>query len=114
MAIGAPLGEEFQGTVVKGIVSANRIQDGFALVQTDMAINHGASGGPVLDDKGYVVGLTESGGEVPLLAQGWRSQVVGRVIDDLLSGRLTISIANPLADEPLSFEPRAEGPQAAN
>jgi ribonuclease D len=59
------------------------------------------------------LGLTEPGGEIPLLAQGWRSQVVGRVIDDLLSGRLTISIANPLADEPLSFEPRLNSSDAA-
>ncbi len=41
----------------------------------------------------------------PSLAVGWRAEVVGHVIDDLLAGKLTIRIRDPLADEPLSFEP---------
>lgn len=50
--------------------------------------------------------LTDADDEVPLLARGWRAQVVGKVIEDLISGQLTISITDPLADEPLAFEPR--------
>ena len=46
-------------------------------------------------------------GEVPLLARGWRAEVVGQVIDHLLAGDVAIRIANPLADEPLEFERRA-------
>jgi ribonuclease D len=45
-------------------------------------------------------------GEVPLLAQGWRAEVVGQVIDHLLSGDLAVRIADPLDDEPLVFERR--------
>ncbi|HUE70308.1 MAG TPA: HRDC domain-containing protein [Pirellulaceae bacterium] len=45
-------------------------------------------------------------GEVPILARGWRAEVVGQVIDHLLSGDLSIRITNPLADEPLAFEGR--------
>ena len=41
----------------------------------------------------------------PALAVGWRAEVVGHVIDDLLTGKLTIRISDPMADEPLSFEP---------
>ena len=52
------------------------------------------------------LGLTDPNEEVPLLAQGWRADVVGKVIDDLISGKLTVSIADPHADEPLAFEPR--------
>jgi ribonuclease D len=44
-------------------------------------------------------------GEVPILAQGWRAEVVGQVIDHLLAGELSIRIADPLSDEPLAFEP---------
>lgn len=47
-------------------------------------------------------------GEVPALAQGWRAEVVGQVIDHLLAGDLAIRIADPLADEPLRFERRRE------
>jgi ribonuclease D len=46
-------------------------------------------------------------GEVPLLAQGWRAEVVGQVIDHLLAGDLAVRIADPLDEEPLVFEKRA-------
>jgi ribonuclease D len=45
-------------------------------------------------------------GEIPLLAQGWRAEVVGQVIDHLLAGDLAVRIADPLDDEPLVFERR--------
>jgi ribonuclease D len=51
---------------------------------------------------GYDVGGT------PSLAQGWRAQVVGQVIDDLLAGKLSIRVADPLSEEPLVFEPTRE------
>ena len=43
-------------------------------------------------------------GETPALAQGWRAEVVGSLIDDLLAGKLSIRIADPLSDHPLAFE----------
>jgi putative serine protease PepD len=72
VAIGSPFGLE--GTVTSGIVSAlNRtIQapNNFTIsgaIQTDAAINHGNSGGPLLDANGNVVGInaqieSDSGG----------------------------------------------------
>ena len=41
----------------------------------------------------------------PLLGRGWRAEVVGRLIDDLLAGKVSIRIQDPLSDEPLAFEP---------
>ncbi len=43
--------------------------------------------------------------EPPLLAQGWRAEVVGQRIDDLLHGRTSIRIIDPRSEEPLAFEP---------
>ncbi|MFN2628692.1 MAG: S1C family serine protease, partial [Gaiellaceae bacterium] len=72
VAIGSPFGLE--NTVTTGIVSAlnRQIQapDGSAIenaIQTDAAINHGNSGGPLLDLDGRVIGVnsqinSESGG----------------------------------------------------
>jgi putative serine protease PepD len=72
VAIGSPFG--LAETVTSGIVSALHRQlsspNGYAIndsIQTDAAINHGNSGGPLLDDAGDVVGVTaqiksESGG----------------------------------------------------
>ena len=60
-AIGSPLGEQFQNTMSKGIVSAIRTQGGQTFIQSDVMVNHGSSGGPLLDEKGRVIGLTVSG-----------------------------------------------------
>jgi ribonuclease D len=61
----------------------------------------------VRDLVAYRLGLADGDGqrEPPLLGRGWRAEVVGRLIDDLLSGRLAIRIHDPHSDEPLVFEP---------
>lgn len=51
----------------------------------------------------YRLGFVDD--EVPVLARGWRAEVVGSLIDDLLSGKLSIRIVDPLSDHPLAFEP---------
>ena len=72
VAIGAPFG--LAETVTAGIVSALHRQitspNNFAIddsIQTDAAINHGNSGGPLLNDQGHVIGVnaqieSDSGG----------------------------------------------------
>jgi serine protease Do len=60
-AVGSPFGEQLQGSVSQGIVSASRIINGFRFVQSDVAVNPGNSGGPLLDADGNVVGITVSG-----------------------------------------------------
>ena len=42
--------------------------------------------------------------EPPLLARGWRAEIVGQLINDLLSGNKSIRIADPKSDHPLVFE----------
>lgn len=44
-------------------------------------------------------------GELPLLATGWRAEVVGNLLNDLLSGQVSIRIQDPRSDQPLAFEP---------
>ena len=60
-AIGTPLDPHLQSTVTRGVVSAMRTIDGFSFIQSDVMVNHGDSGGPLLDEKGRVIGLTVSG-----------------------------------------------------
>lgn len=43
--------------------------------------------------------------KAPNLATGWRAQIVGKQIDDLLQGRLAIRIDDPRSDDPLKLEP---------
>ena len=68
-AIGSPLGEAFSGTVTRGIISAYRVFNGKRLIQSDVGILPGSSGGPLLDPSGRVVGLAVAG----------RTDAVGRV-----------------------------------
>lgn len=50
---------------------------------------------------------------IPSLATGWRSEVVGQVIDRLLDGDLAIRITAPKSEQPLSFEPLPSEPGTA-
>ncbi len=43
--------------------------------------------------------------KVPALACGWRAEIVGKQIEQLLAGKLAIRITDPGSDEPLSIEP---------
>lgn len=58
-AIGAPIDPKLQNTVTRGVVSANRIMDGFAFIQSDVTVDPGNSGGPLLDEQGRVLGFTD-------------------------------------------------------
>jgi serine protease Do len=62
-AVGTPLDPKLQGSLTKGIVSANRIMDGFSFIQSDVAVTHGNSGGPLLDEQSTVIGITDLGFE---------------------------------------------------
>ncbi len=42
--------------------------------------------------------------EIPLLAQGWRAEVVGQTLDDVLTGKIAIRVRNPKSDNPLALE----------
>jgi serine protease Do len=73
MAIGSPF--NFEQSVTAGIVSAkgrtNRAQQYVPFIQTDVAINRGNSGGPLLNMDGEVIGinswiLSSSGGYIGL------------------------------------------------
>jgi serine protease Do len=59
-AIGTPLDARLQGSITRGVVSGNRMFDGYNFIQSDVVVNPGNSGGPLLDDKGAVVGVTVS------------------------------------------------------
>ncbi|MGC4005161.1 MAG: HRDC domain-containing protein [Pirellulales bacterium] len=43
--------------------------------------------------------------ERPVLASGWREQVVGQLIEDLLEGKVRVHVENPKSEDPLRFEP---------
>jgi serine protease Do len=60
-AIGSPRGQEFQGTVSSGVVSASRLIDGMRYIQSDVSVSPGSSGGALLDESGSLIGITVAG-----------------------------------------------------
>jgi serine protease Do len=58
-AIGTPLDESLQNTFTTGSVSA--LRDGGKVVQHNAAITFGNSGGPLLNDRGEVIGVNAGG-----------------------------------------------------
>jgi 2-alkenal reductase len=96
IAIGSPLGD-FKNSVTVGVVSAlNRSVPGSSmegLIQTDAAINHGNSGGPLVNTRGEVIGINtlvvRGGGSTLDQAEGLGfaipSQTVKTVSDKLIT-----------------------------
>ena len=100
LAIGSPFG--YAESITAGIVSAvdRDIQapNNFAIpntIQTDAAINHGNSGGPLIDSSGKVVGVNvqiatdDQGGASNNAGVGFAvpSNTVKSVVDDMIAGR---------------------------
>lgn len=95
IAIGSPLGN-YRGSVTVGVVSGlNRSVDGTqqeGLIQTDAAINHGNSGGPLINLAGQIVGINtlvvrESVGGAPAEGLGFAvpSNIVRAVAEQLIA-----------------------------
>jgi putative serine protease PepD len=94
VAIGSPFGLE--GTITTGIVSALHraitAPNGFTIddaIQTDAAINHGNSGGPLLDLRGDVIGVNaqirSDGGGNEGVGFAIPSSTVRRIADEIIS-----------------------------
>jgi len=59
--IGSPLDENLNSTMTKGIVSAIREENKLKLIQSDVNVRPGNSGGPMINKDGEVIGITVSG-----------------------------------------------------
>ena len=127
VAIGCPAGIEFIGTVTDGIISAiNRnveITDNYGttkktmtLIQTNATINHGNSGGPLINSRGQVIGINTlklnsssyegigfsipMNGAMPIIKQLMEhGKVIERTQDDFAYGKGIIGISGSAISE---------------
>ena len=120
VAIGSPFGLE--NTVTAGIVSAKGRDTGDYLpfIQTDVAVNPGNSGGPLLNMRGEVVGInsqiySRTGGFMGIsfaipIDEAMRVADQLRTVGRVVRGRIGVGIAEVTKDvaEPLGL-PRAAG-----
>ena len=103
VAIGAPLGLE--NTVSEGIVSALRTNGAVQIIQTTASISPGSSGGPLLNDRGHVIGLTTS---TVRNGQNLNFVISSKHIADLLAQKRQLSLVQMLT------ETRVEAPFPAS
>ncbi|MDP2152333.1 MAG: S1C family serine protease [Methylotenera sp.] len=69
-ALGSPLTEKLSSTLTRGIISGYREESNKTLIQSDVNIRPGNSGGPLVDENGNVVGIAVSGLVVNNVSQG--------------------------------------------
>ena len=50
----------------------------------------------------------DKGGGTPRLMQGWREEVCGDLLTDVLAGKIALRVADPRSDHPLVFERHAD------
>lgn len=102
-AVGNPKGLE--GTFSQGIVSNLRKTEKRNLLQITASISHGSSGGPILNDRGEVVGVAVGAIED---GQSLNFAIPASLLRNLLSkrGSLTALPRNPPANGTNSTEPR--------
>jgi len=91
IAIGNPLGLSF--TVTEGIISGlkrvgpNNIKE---YIQTDVSLNPGNSGGPLIDTNGFVVGMNnfKIGGDAEGLGFALESNAIKEIVNNLTNQTL--------------------------
>lgn len=94
-----------EATLTTGLVSARKkVKDGWDVLQIDAAITHGNSGGPVMNDKGEVIGLAtfgsadeQRGQEV----QGLNFIVPSTIVNELINKS---SVKPQMSDISLAYE----------
>jgi S1-C subfamily serine protease/AAA+ superfamily predicted ATPase len=57
-AVGTPILERYSTTITKGIISAYRTEDDLTYMQSDVSIQPGNSGGPIVDRLGNVIAIS--------------------------------------------------------
>jgi serine protease Do len=99
LAIGSPgIGSTMlTNTVTKGIVSGIRTFDDGTWIQTDTAVNHGNSGGPLIDSQGEVVGVNTLRA-APSEYSGMNFSLASTEIDSMLQSRFGVRLDSETAE----------------
>lgn len=86
-AIGYPFVLEGEATVTKGILSARRSAGGIEYLQTDMSLSGGNSGGPLINAKAEVFGMTTYATENAKIGMSISSESLEAIIEKLIENK---------------------------
>ena len=107
LVLGYPAGIGGQATLTTGIISATRREGEVVYIQTDAAINHGNSGGALVNMQGHLIGL-------PTFFlrdnQNLGFAVAGETISEFLAGRVLPSTALVATATPATSRAPAPSP----
>lgn len=84
-ALGYQYNLKGSSTITKGIVSAKRSASGIEFIQSDLSINPGASGGPLFNSYGELLGIITLADENASIAMAISSDSLDLLIDKMLS-----------------------------
>lgn len=83
-AIGYPYALEGEASVSKGILSARRSAGGIEFLQSDISLNQGNSGGPLITDKGELIGINTYATENASIGMSISAESLNNLIHKLI------------------------------
>ena len=83
--VGYAYGLEGEASVSKGILSARRIAGGIEFLQSDLALNTGNSGGPLINAKGEFLGINTYATENASISMSISAESLEIIIDKLIN-----------------------------
>ena len=86
-AVGYPYGFTGEASVSKGILSARRSAGGIEFLQTDMSLNTGFSGGPLVDKKGMLLGMNSFATENSTIGMAISAENLETIIEKLIENK---------------------------
>lgn len=101
-SIGYQLNLKGNATITRGILSAKRVASGIEFLQTDSPVNSGGSGGPVINDKGQVLGMVTLASDNATLSFAISSDTLELYIEKLIKAKTVTYITEKRATNALS------------
>ncbi len=80
-------------------MSARRkVEGGYSVIQHDAAVQHGSSGGPMVDETGRIVGLTTAGSDIDEQGTFYFSVPV-TLVKEFLLRKNVVTGSSPVTDQ---------------
>ncbi len=84
-AVGFPYALNGEASVSKGVLSARRSAGGIEFLQSDISLNAGNSGGPLINDKGELLGINTYATDNASIGMSISAESLNNIINNLLT-----------------------------
>ncbi len=101
-AVGYPFAFEGEASVSKGVLSARRSAGGIEFLQSDISLNTGNSGGPLINDKAEVLGINTYATENASIGMAISSESLEVIINKLIENKMVNYIEETRPENALS------------